>query len=174
MSGRCILLKFVPLLGLYIFVKTFFFKGTYWKNRFGPDPFVSDLIESWGESTDEVLHNKINEYYNEIKKWDDIWVWNSDNGLDKKGYQNNNQKSLINILIIVLLIINLIINIFNVISNNAKSAISNIEAMKVWWEENYKKLQKIMNNSMYKANYSKNLDEMASEIKKGNYIDVPY
>ncbi len=78
--------------------------------------------------------------------------------------QENKQHNMLHIGIIGLLVITISIGIMNM------KTIKDIEVMKVWWIENYEKLQKIMNSSAYKDNYAKNLDLMLTQIEWGKDI----
>jgi hypothetical protein len=71
----------------------------------------------------------------------------------------NKHNHYLHIAIIVLIVINIIINIISM-----KSAES-IEIMKVWWSENYEKLQVIMQSDAYKAQYAQNLELMLQQIQ---------
>lgn len=68
-------------------------------------------------------------------------------------------------IIIILLLANIVISIVAMSNNNTKTIINEMEAMKVWWIENYEKLQKIMQSDAYKQNYSDNLDAMIMQME---------
>ena len=89
----------------------------------------------------------------------------------KIGEQIDKKMWLFQTLVVVMLIVIVALWFINYNSNTTglRQALEDMEAMKVWWQENFELLKKVMNSEQQKQQYKQQFEQMLGQIEWGDW-----